>query len=49
MKINQWNLIKYTITYKNKVNKVASRNHVPFQELMLVLTWTTELATHILK
>jgi len=28
---------------------VASRNHVPFQELMLVLTWTTELATHILK
>ena len=38
MKINQWNLIKYTIIYKNKVNKVALHNQTPFQELMLVLT-----------
>lgn len=45
MKINQRNLIKYTITYKNKV---ASQNYTAFQELMSVLAWTTQLSTHIL-
>ena len=47
MKFNEWNLVIYKIIYNNKVNKVALHNPTPFQEL--VLTWTTELATHILK
>jgi hypothetical protein len=47
MKINEWNLIKYKIIHYNKVNKLVLNNPTPFQEL--VLTWTTELATHILK
>jgi len=33
MKINHWNLIKYTIIYKNKVNKIALHNHTPFQRV----------------